>query len=157
MKNADGDSKKHTESDQTPTPEIAHGELAVSVVASDKKRKSEERRHESTSTGSSSPDKHPKNETNDSVEAPLISSVGRPPKSSRKAAGKSSQSPGGGRVRLPDKLLKHLNGEPMTDVFWWLPGGDGFAYNVGRVQAEFLDVHFSGTKLASFVRSLNRW
>ena len=82
----------------------------------------------------------------------------KPAKSPRKGGGKSGQSTGGGgRVRLPDKLLKHLNGEPMPDVIWWMPDGNGFAYNIGKVQNEFLDKHFGGTKLASFVRSLNRW
>jgi HSF-type DNA-binding len=63
----------------------------------------------------------------------------------------------GGRVRLPEKLLKYLNHEPMPDVIWWMPDGNGFAYNIETVQEKFLDICFQGTKLSSFVRSLNRW
>ena len=74
----------------------------------------------------------------------------------RQRAGGQSKS-GGGRMRLPEKLLKYLNEEPVPDVVWWMPDGNGFAYNVERVQTEFLDKHFRGTKLTSFVRSLNRW
>ena len=70
---------------------------------------------------------------------------------------KRSQSNAGGRVRLPDKLLGLLNGRPMPNVFWWMPDGNGFAYNIENVQSEFLDKHFSKTKVTSFVRSLNRW
>ena len=156
MKNADGDGKNQTESD--PTPTAGNNNEMIAVVPPAKKRKSEEL---ATSTSSSS--SNPRNAVNAEASSsqddapPAASSKGRPAKASRKGAGKSGQNPGGGRVRLPDKLLKHLNGDPMPDVFWWMPGGDGFAYNIGRVQAEFLDVHFSGTKLASFVRSLNRW
>ena len=61
------------------------------------------------------------------------------------------------RVRLPDKILKYLNDEPMPEVIWWMPDGNGFAYNVETVQEKFLDKCFGGTKLTSFVRSLNRW
>ena len=78
-------------------------------------------------------------------------------KISPKQKGGGQSRGGGGRVRLPEKLLKLLNGEPMPDVVWWMPDGNGFAYNLERVQTEFLDKHFKGTKLTSFVRSLNRW
>ena len=76
-------------------------------------------------------------------------------KPNRRAKARSRQS--SGRVRLPDKLLKLLNDESKPDVFWWMPDGNGFAYNTEKVQEQFLDVHFSGTKLSSFVQSLNRW
>lgn len=157
MKNTAGDSSSNpTESESTPTAEDNHANmLAVSVVPPAKKRKPEKLGASSSSSGRS-PRKAANAEASSSQEA--VAAKGRPAKSSRKGAAKSGQSPGGGgRVRLPDKLLKHLNEASMPDVFWWMPGGDGFAYNIGRVQAEFLDVHFSGTKLASFVRSLNRW
>ena len=62
-----------------------------------------------------------------------------------------------GRARLPDKLMDHLNNEELSDVVWWLPGGTSFAMDSKTVQEKFLDVHFSGTKLTSFIRSLNRW
>ncbi|CAB9519519.1 HSF-type DNA-binding [Seminavis robusta] len=71
--------------------------------------------------------------------------------------GPGTMTRGGGRVRLPDKLLRYLNDEPVPNVIWWMPDGNGFAYNVETVQAEFLDRYFKGTKLSSFVRSLNRW
>ena len=69
-----------------------------------------------------------------------------------------TKSTSSGRVRLPDKLMGFLNGQSVSkDVLWWQPDGDGFAFDHDRVQKEFLDVHFRGTKLASFIRSLNRW
>lgn len=83
----------------------------------------------------------------------IVGSVKGPPKQRMSSQTKS----GGGRTRLPEKLLKFLNDEPVPDVVWWMPDGNGFAYNVERVQVEFLDRHFRGTKLTSFVRSLNRW
>ena len=54
-------------------------------------------------------------------------------------------------------LLKVLNEGFKPDVIWWMPDGNGFAYNVETVQEDFLDKCFKGTKLTSFVRSLNRW
>ena len=83
----------------------------------------------------------------------IVSSVKGSPKPKMSSQSKG----GGGRTRLPEKLLKFLNDEPVPDVVWWMPDGNGFAYNIERVQAEFLDKHFRGTKLTSFVRSLNRW
>lgn len=70
-----------------------------------------------------------------------------PPKIERK---------GGGRVRLPEKLLYYLNEEPIADLIWWMQDGNGFAMNVDR-SAELLESSFRCTKLSSFVRSLNRW
>lgn len=75
----------------------------------------------------------------------------------RKVSGQSKSRGGGGRMRLPEKLLKYLNDEPVPDVVWWMPDGNGFAYNIDTVQTGFLDKFFRGTKLTSFVRSLNRW
>lgn len=66
-------------------------------------------------------------------------------------------SKGGARIRLPDKLMEYLNNEVEKDVLWWQPDGDGFAFDSKTVQKEFLDKHFEGTKLKSFIRSLNRW
>ena len=68
-----------------------------------------------------------------------------------------SKSRGRGRARLPEKLMGHLNEEAVPDVLWWLPGAESFAIESSRVQTELLDVHFRGTKLSSFIRSLNRW
>lgn len=62
-----------------------------------------------------------------------------------------------GRARLPDKLMDHLNNEELSDVVWWLPDGNSFAMDSQTVQEKFLDIHFRGTKLTSFIRSLNRW
>ena len=64
---------------------------------------------------------------------------------------------GGARIRLPDKLMEYLNNEVEKDVLWWQPDGDGFAFDSKTMQARFLDKHFEGTKLKSFIRSLNRW
>jgi HSF-type DNA-binding len=64
---------------------------------------------------------------------------------------------GGPRIRLPDKLIEYLNNRVETDVLWWQPDGDGFAFDSAKVQTGFLDKHFEGTKLKSFIRSLNRW
>jgi hypothetical protein len=64
---------------------------------------------------------------------------------------------GGGRIRLPDKLMEYLNKEVIPDTLWWQPDGDGFAFDSESVQTHFLDKHFRGTKLTSFIRSLNRW
>jgi len=61
------------------------------------------------------------------------------------------------RARLPDKLMDHLENEELVDVISWLPGGKAFMMDSGTVQEKLLDVHFQGTKLTSFVRSLNRW
>jgi len=77
--------------------------------------------------------------------------------STTSASTNPSSSSSFGRMRLPDKLLLLLNGTPMENVFWWIPDGNGFAFNTDTVQTEFLDKHFGGTKLSSFVRSLNRW
>jgi HSF-type DNA-binding len=62
-----------------------------------------------------------------------------------------------GRARLPDKLMDHLDNRGLDDVIWWLPDGSSFAMDSKTAQEQFLDVHFRGTKLASFIRSLNRW
>ena len=62
-----------------------------------------------------------------------------------------------GRARLPDKLMNHLDNEALNDVVWWLPEGTAFAMDSKTVQEKLLDVHFRGTKLTSFIRSLNRW
>jgi HSF-type DNA-binding len=64
---------------------------------------------------------------------------------------------GGARIRLPDKLMEYLNNEVEKDVLWWQPDGDGFAFDSKTIQKRFLDTHFEGTKLKSFIRSLNRW
>ncbi|CAB9521966.1 expressed unknown protein [Seminavis robusta] len=69
----------------------------------------------------------------------------------------SIPSKGGPRIRLPDKLIEYLNNEVEQDVLWWQPGGDGFAFDSTTMQSNFLDKHFEGTKLKSFIRSLNRW
>ena len=64
---------------------------------------------------------------------------------------------GGGRIRLPDKLMEYLSKEVLPDTLWWQPDGDGFAFDTEKIQTNFLDKHFRGTKLTSFIRSLNRW
>ena len=69
----------------------------------------------------------------------------------------TSKSRGRGRARLPEKLMEHLNAYAAPGVLWWLPGNESFAIESSRVQTELLDVHFRGTKLSSFIRSLNRW
>ena len=66
-------------------------------------------------------------------------------------------SKGGARIRLPDKLMEYLNNEVEKEVLWWQPDGDGFAFDSKTMQKKFLDKHFEGTKLKSFIRSLNRW
>ena len=63
----------------------------------------------------------------------------------------------GGRVRLPDKLMEILNKEFAPQVMWWQPDGECFAFDSKTVQKKILDVWFRGTKLSSFIRSLNRW
>ena len=63
----------------------------------------------------------------------------------------------GGRIRLPDKLMEYLSKKVLPDTLWWQPDGDGFAFNTDNIQTDFLDKHFRGTKLTSFIRSLNRW
>ena len=68
-----------------------------------------------------------------------------------------NKSRGRGRARLPEKLMEHLNAEAAPDVLWWLPAEEAFAVESSRVQTELLDAHFRGTKLSSFIRSLNRW
>lgn len=67
------------------------------------------------------------------------------------------KSRGKGRARLPEKLMGYLNNDVAPGVIWWLPGGETFAFESSRVQSEFLDIYFRGTKLPSFIRSLNRW
>lgn len=64
---------------------------------------------------------------------------------------------GGGRIRLPDKLMEYLNKKVTPKTLWWQPDGSGFAFDADAIQTNFLDVHFRGTKLTSFIRSLNRW
>lgn len=63
----------------------------------------------------------------------------------------------GGRVRLPDKLVEILNKDFAPEVIWWQPDGECFAFDSSTVQEKILDVWFRGTKLSSFIRSLNRW
>ena len=64
---------------------------------------------------------------------------------------------GRGRIRLPDKLMEYLNKEVLPDTLWWQPDGDCFVFHAEKIQATFLHKHFRGTKLTSFIRSLNRW
>lgn len=61
-----------------------------------------------------------------------------------------------GRIRLPDKLIQYLNNE-VTPSLFWQPDGQGFSIDCDKIQAELLDKYFHGTKLSSFLRSLNRW
>lgn len=63
----------------------------------------------------------------------------------------------GGRVRLPDKLKEILDGCFVEETIWWQPDGDCFAFDSETIQEKVLDVWFRGTKLSSFIRSLNRW
>ena len=63
----------------------------------------------------------------------------------------------GGRVRLPDKLMEILMKDFEPQTIWWQPDGECFAFNSENVQKKVLDVWFRGTKLTSFIRSLNRW
>ena len=77
--------------------------------------------------------------------------------SSSNQEGHANKSRGRGRARLPEKLMDHLNAATVPGVLWWLPGNESFAIESSRVQSELLDVHFRGTKLSSFIRSLNRW
>ena len=67
------------------------------------------------------------------------------------------RSRGKGRARLPEKLMEYLNSNVAPDVLWWLPGEEAFALDASRAQEELLDQYFRGTKLSSFIRSLNRW
>jgi len=67
------------------------------------------------------------------------------------------KSRGRGRARLPEKLMGHLNAGVAPSALWWLPGEEAFAIDSSLVQTEVLDVYFRGTKLSSFIRSLNRW
>jgi HSF-type DNA-binding len=62
-----------------------------------------------------------------------------------------------GRVRLPDKLIQYLNNEVAMESLYWQPDGQGFSIDCDKVQRDLLDKHFHGTKLSSFLRSLNRW
>lgn len=61
-----------------------------------------------------------------------------------------------GRIRLPDKLMEYLNNQ-VTSSLYWQPDGQGFSIDCNTVQTELLDKHFHGSKLTSFLRSLNRW
>lgn len=61
-----------------------------------------------------------------------------------------------GRIRLPDKLIQYLNNE-VTPSLFWQPDGQGFSIDCDKIQSELLDQYFHGTKLSSFLRSLNRW
>ena len=63
----------------------------------------------------------------------------------------------GGRIRLPDKLLGYLCNDILPDTIWWHEDGQGFAFDADKIQTKFLDKYFQGTKLTSFIRSLNRW
>ena len=63
----------------------------------------------------------------------------------------------GGRIRLPDKLMEYLNKVVVPDVLYWQTGGLSFSFDSKTAQTELLDKYFSGSKLTSFVRSLNRW
>jgi HSF-type DNA-binding len=62
-----------------------------------------------------------------------------------------------GRIRLPDKLIQYLNNEVAVESLFWQPDGQGFSIDCDKVQKDLLDKHFHGTKLSSFLRSLNRW
>jgi HSF-type DNA-binding len=64
---------------------------------------------------------------------------------------------GGGRIRLPDKLMEYLDKEVLPNTLRWLPGGESFVFDTEKIQSTFLDKHFRATKLKSFIRSLNRW
>lgn len=86
------------------------------------------------------------------------SAVGEPPPVAySETSQQKSRSRGKGRARLPEKLMDYLDSEVNTDVMWWLPEGTAFAFESSRVQEEFLDSHLRGTKMSSFIRSLNRW
>jgi HSF-type DNA-binding len=63
----------------------------------------------------------------------------------------------GGRIRLPDKLMEFLTKSALPDVLYWREDGKSFAFDTDTVQEKLLDKYFGGSKLASFVRSLNRW
>lgn len=90
-----------------------------------------------------------------------MASTARPLSAAIAASSKKPYDPaaakGGPRIRLPDKLIEYLNNEVETEVLWWQPDGDGFAFDSTTVQTGFLDKHFEGTKLISLIRSLNRW
>ena len=61
-----------------------------------------------------------------------------------------------GRIRLPDKLIQYLNNS-VSKSLYWQPDGQGFSIDCETVQADLLDKYFHGSKLSSFLRSLNRW
>ena len=63
----------------------------------------------------------------------------------------------GGRIRLPDKLMEYLNKGVAPDVLYWQDGGESFSFDTNTAQEDLLDKYFNGSKLTSFVRSLNRW
>jgi len=98
-----------------------------------------------------------------STGAPKVQALATPTKAAATlpvAAASPSFAPqirGGGRIRLPDKLMEYLSKEVLPDTLWWQPDGDGFAFDTEKIQPNFLDKHFRGTKLTSFIRSLNRW
>lgn len=86
-----------------------------------------------------------------------------PPASGRTAKrGRGEPSSGGvskqktGRIRLPDKLFQYLE-EKATPALFWQKDGEGFSIDSNIIQEELLDKYFYGTKLSSFMRSLNRW
>jgi HSF-type DNA-binding len=63
----------------------------------------------------------------------------------------------GGRIRLPDKLMEFLTKSVLPDVLYWQEDGNSFSFDANTVQEKLLDKYFSGSKLTSFARSLNRW
>lgn len=83
-----------------------------------------------------------------------MSLVAPPNKPPRRDKGSSRRQK---RERLPEKLWKHLCVKPIPDTLWWMTDGNGFAFNTENVQVGLLDPFFKGTKLTSFIRSLNRW
>ncbi|CAB9512306.1 transcription factor [Seminavis robusta] len=62
-----------------------------------------------------------------------------------------------GRIRLPDKLMQYLNNGVAPASLFWQPDGQGFSIDCEKVQKDLLDKYFHGTKLSSFLRSMNRW
>lgn len=143
-----------------PSPETTKGEKLL-PEQDDKSVSSNERRRELLGDPTSPAARRQPDEA--------ISSSKRPPSSPPTPAQQGTsvtvskqgqqlfRSRGKGKARLPEKLMEYLNAEVAPEALWWLPNEESFALDSKRVQKEVLDVYFRGTKLPSFIRSLNRW
>ena len=86
--------------------------------------------------------------------AAAATAAATPPRSPKTQRGVILRS---GRIRLPDKLIEYLSNDVCPEVLYWHASGESFSFDSKTAQTELLDKFFNGSKLTSFVRSLNRW